>query len=140
MRSIIISQIENTLIKIAWIEECQGGIYLGFYGKANKMHISYHQDGTVHIKHGSKYLPMYKTIPINEVKTFINLTSYGITIEEGYQFAFSNYQKFKNTNAVIYINPDIIKRKKILNLDPYIIHKNSEKECLHTCSEEIPKA
>ena len=130
MRAVIISKIEGTLKKLVWIEECSGGIYMGFYGKANKMHYSYHQDGNVHIKHGSNYLPMYKTTAINDIEKFISITAYGITLAKGYEFATSNYIKSKDANTVIYINPEIIKRQNILNIIPCIVRKGSEKDCI----------
>lgn len=130
MRSVIISQVEETFKKLVWVEECRGGIYIGFYGKTNKMHYSYHQDGNVHIKHGAYYLPMYKTTPINDIKTFISITAYGIPLEKEYEFATSDYIKSKNANTVIYINPGIIKRQKIINIIPCIVRKGAEKDCI----------
>lgn len=135
MRAVILSEIDGVLKKLIWVEECKGGIYMGFYGAANKMHLSYHQDGTVHMKQGSQYLPMYKTTPIRDVQNFVSLQHYGITLEKGYEFAASDYRGSKGANAVIYINPDIIRRKRILNVIPYIIQKGKEEECL-CCLQE----
>jgi len=42
MRVVIISEIDSVFKKLIWIEECAGGIYFGFYGKAGRMHYSYH--------------------------------------------------------------------------------------------------
>lgn len=131
MRAVVISEIDGVFKKLVWVEECRGGIYMGFYGAANKLHYSYHQDGTVHIKQGSNYLPMYKTKPINDIKKFTSITLYGITLEKGYEFATSDYIKSKDANTVIYINPGIIKRQKILNVIPYIVRKGAEKDCIY---------
>ncbi len=135
MRAVILSEIDGALKKLVWVEECKGGIYMGFYGSANKMHFSYHQDGTVHMKSGSQYLPMYKTTPIQDIKNFVSLHNYGITLEKGYEFAASDYKNSKGANSVIYINPDIIRRKRILNIVSYIIQKNKEEECLRCLKE-----
>jgi len=135
MRAVILSEIEGSLKKLIWIEECEGGIYMGFYGAANKMHLSYHKDGTVHMKSGSQYLPMYKTTPIQDVLSFVSLQSYGITLEKRYEFAASDYKGSKGANAVTYINPDIIRRKRILNIIPYIVHKGAEEECLRSLQQ-----
>jgi len=94
------------------------------------MHFSYHQDGNVHIKHGAQYLPMYKTTPINEIDKFVSITSYGVPLEAGYEFAMSDYVKSKDATAVVYINPEIIQRKKILNVNAYIVRKGAEKDCI----------
>lgn len=130
MRAVVLSEINGILKKIVWIEECLGGFYMGFYGAAGKMHLSYHKDGTVHMKSGSQYMPMYKATPIQDVKGFVALHSYGITLEEGYEFATSNYKGSKGANAVVYINPEIIRRKRILNVIPYIVKRGAEEECL----------
>lgn len=130
MRTVILSQISDTLVKIVWIEECQGGIYMGFYGGAKKMHLSYHQDGNVHLKDGRNYLPMYKTSPINTIDKFVSLNSFGITLDEGYRFATSIYTKIKKANAIIFINPSIIKRKRILNIHAYLVRNGEEANCL----------
>jgi len=136
MRSVIISEVDNALVKILWIEECKGGIYLGYYGKAKKIHQSYHVDGNVHLKVGSEYLKLYKTLPLKDVKSFISLGSNGITLDSDYSFVFSNYQRIKNADAIIYINPEVIKRKKILNVDAYILHKNAEGDCFIRAQEK----
>ena len=135
MRAVILSEIERTLKKLICIEECKGGIYMGFYGAANKMHISYHQDGTVHMKVGSQYLPMFKTKPIFDIQSFVSLQHYGITLEKGYEFAASDYKGSKGANSVIYINPDVIRRKRILNIIPYIIQKGAEEDCIRDLKE-----
>ena len=118
-----------------WLEECEGGIYMGFYGAANKMHLSYHKDGTVHMKDGLQYLPMYKTTPIQDVHSFVSLQSYGIQLEKRYEFATSDYKGSKGADVVTYINPHIIRRKRVLNIIPYIVHKGSEEECLRRLQE-----
>ena len=133
MRAVIISEIEGTFKKLVWIEECKGGIYMGFYGKANKIHYSYHQDGKVHIKHGSNRLPMYKTTAINDIQRFISITAYGIPLEKGYEFVTENYIRNKKANSVIYINPKIIQRQKIINVIPYIVRNGYEKDCINHC-------
>jgi hypothetical protein len=131
MRAVIISEIEGVFKKIVWIEECRGGVYVGLYGKANKIHYSYHQDGSVHVKYGSRYLPMYKTTAINDIQKFISITGYGITLEKGYEFATEDYIKNKKSNSVIYINPKIIKRQKIINIIPCIVRNGFEKACIN---------
>jgi hypothetical protein len=131
MRAVIISEIDSSFKKLVWVEECTGGIYFGFYGKAQEIHYSYHQDGNVHIKQGSEYLPTYKTVAINDIDKFVNITNYGIPLEKGYEFAMSDYLKSKDSTAVIYINPEIIKRKKILNINAYIVRKGAEKDCIY---------
>jgi len=131
MRAVIISEIESSFKKLVWVEECRGGIYFGFYGKARGIHYSYHQDGTVHIKQGSNYLPMYKISAINDIDKFVSITNYGITLEKGYEFAMSDYLKSKDSTAIIYINPEIIKRKRILNINAYIVRKGAEKDCIY---------
>ncbi len=130
MRAIIITEIDGIFKKIVWIEECATGIYFGFYGKTKGMHFSYHQDGNVHIKHGAKYLPMYKITPINAIEKFVSITTYEVTLETGYEFAMNDYVKNKNATTVVYINPEIIKRKKILNINSYIIRNGVEKDCI----------
>jgi hypothetical protein len=32
MRTVILSEIDGILKKLVWIEECAGGVYMGFYG------------------------------------------------------------------------------------------------------------
>ena len=129
MRAVILSEIDGSFKKLAWIEECRGGVYMGFYGVADKIHLSYHQDGTVHMKSGSKYLPMYKTSPILDIQSFVSLNSYTITLEKGYEFAVSDYKGSKGADSVVYINSDIIRRKRILNIVPYVVKKGQEEEC-----------
>jgi len=130
MRAVIISEIAGTLKKISWVEEGSGGIYMGFYGAAGKMHLSYHVDGTVHMKAGSECLPMFTTTPIEKIDKFASLHSYGISLTEDYDFATSDYTGSKGANAIVYINPEIIKRNSILNINPYIVRKGAEKDCL----------
>jgi len=108
---------------------------MGFYGGANKMHLSYHQDGTVHMKAGSQYLRMYKSTPIRDIQSFVSLQNYGITLEKGYEFAASDYKGSKGANAVIYINPHVIRRKRILNINPYIIRKGADEDWLCRAKE-----
>lgn len=130
MRAVVISEIDSAFKKLVWVKEAQGGIYIGFYGKADEMHYSYHKNGDVHIKHGRIYHPLYKGTPICEINKFSLITGYGITLEKGYEFATSEYIKSKDVDTVIYINPDIIKRQKILNIDSYIVRKGAEADSI----------
>jgi len=132
MKAVIISELNNSFKKLVWIEECKGGVYLGFCGKAKDLHYSYHKDGTVHIKHGCHYLHLYKTEAINNIKSFVRITSYGITLEKGYEFATSDYVRGKDSDFIIYINPEIIKRGKILQIDSFIVRKGREKDCINS--------
>jgi len=82
------------------------------------------------MKCGSEYLPSRKIVAINNIKTFINIGSYGITLEKGYEFATSEYIRSKDSTAVVYINPEIIKRQKILNINAFITRDGIEKKCI----------
>lgn len=131
MRVVIISEIDGSFKKIAQVTEHAGGIYFFFCGKAQGMHYSYHQDGTVHIKQGSRYIFLYKRPAINDINKFVSIANYGITLEKGYEFAMSDYLKSKDFTVVIYINPDIIKRTRILSIYSYIVRKGAETNCIH---------
>jgi len=130
MRAVIISRIGSVFKKIVWIKECSGGIYFGFYGKANGLHFSYHQDGNVRVRQGLNRLPMLKNTAINNISKFVMITNHGIPLENGYEFALSDYLRSKDSTAVIYINPEIMKRTKILSIYPYIIRKGAETDCI----------
>lgn len=137
MRVVIISEIEDSFKKLAQVTEHTGGIYFFFYGKAQGMHYSYHRDGTVHIKQGSHYVPLYKRPAINDIKKFVSITNDGITLEKGYEFAMSDYLKSKDSTAIIYINPEIIKRTRILSIYPYIVRKGVEKTCIRELQKSL---
>jgi hypothetical protein len=112
MRAVIISELDGIFKKLAGVKEGSGGIYFGFCGKAQDMHYSYHQDGRMPIKKCSKYLTLPKLSVINEITRFICLPTYGVTLEKGYEFVMGDYSNSKDSTAVVYINPEIIKGRE----------------------------
>jgi hypothetical protein len=154
MRALIISEIDGSLRKLVRVTEHKGGIYVFFYGPWKTGHLAYHLDGTVLMKNSSSrtlhyyysrngnkigksrdekfvYVPMGKRLPIEEIEKFIIITTYGIPLDKAYEEAATDdYVRSKDANAIIYINPEIIKRQKILNIIPCIVHKGFEKECI----------
>ena len=130
MRAVILSEIDGKLKKLVWVKECEGGLYMGFYGIVGEIHRSYHKDGTVHTKRGSNYLPLYKGTPIQDISKFVNLHNYVIPLETVNKIATDDYKSNKDADAIVYVNPEIIKLKRILSIIPYIVKKGAEDECL----------
>ncbi len=140
MRAVIISEIDGQFKKIVWIEEGATGVYVGFYGKSNGMHCSYHDDGNVHIKQGQgRYRPMYKTTPIKDIKNITSIHNYGIQLEKGYEFAMDDFRDSKDAASIIYVNARVIKREKILNISTYFVPKGMEKDCIVMLQQQYQK-
>ncbi len=138
MQATIVSEIDGVLKKIVWLNEGSGGIYVGYYGKTGEIHHSYHVNGIIHVKSGKSYLPIANSIPISNIKGFVNIVVFGITLESGYGFVTDDYKGFARQDAVIYVNPDIIKRKRILNVHFYLIQEKKEKDFLDNIHNSFP--
>jgi hypothetical protein len=130
MRAVILSEIDGKLKKIVWVKESEGGVYMFFSGILGKNHRSYHKDGTVHTKIGSNYFPLDKGTPIQDIAGFVNLHNYVIPLEKVNEFIANDYKSIKDVDTIVYVNPEIIKLKRILSIILYIVKKGAEKECL----------
>lgn len=62
--------------KVYWVSQHKNGIYHGFCLKGHDLHHSYHKDGKVHIKQNGTKLPLYKSVPISDIKDYYSLMNF----------------------------------------------------------------
>ena len=111
MQAIIVSDIKGKLKKIVKVKECEGGVYMSFYGLGKETHQSYHKSGTVHDKCGSRYFPTYKGTPISEITEFASAHCCSIPFDLfKSEYNTEDYKGIKKADVVIYVNPEIIQR------------------------------
>ena len=60
--------------QVYWIKQCKEDIYHGFAMKdGQNFHWSHHRDGSVRVKAGSNYQPMYKGVKITDIDKMYSL-------------------------------------------------------------------
>jgi len=99
MRIALCVRHSQAIYRLAWLNESKDGIYVGALGGAEDAHLSYHKDGTQHMKMGEGYHNRDKCTPITAHVGFKHLGHFSLSLTKGW------FNKKRPTRAMDKRNP-----------------------------------
>lgn len=122
---------QDRIYKFIWINEDNGGVYIGYYGEIAETHISYHSDGTCHTKLKGKSEPINqsKRCPINKINPYIQISFHATSLEnDAMKRLGSEHSVDKSQTNELFINSDIFPCHRQVHFDSYLVLVEQEKQ------------
>jgi hypothetical protein len=92
---------QQQVFRLVWINESTNGIYVGVLGAHHDSHVSYHQDGTRHVKLGSEYHNRFSDTPITSHKDVKQLDHFSLPLTKNWFNSKTAYAGDEKTESLI---------------------------------------
>lgn len=137
MRLALCVRYQELIYRLVWLNESKAGIYVGVLGSAEDSHVSYHRDGTHHIRLGKDYHNRYQDKPIAENVGSRQLGHYSLSLTKEWFNPKTLYGGDKQTESVVLIDERLLSGKDTLALDVWLTDRRSEHELLRTVAKHV---
>jgi len=122
----------QAIYRLVWLNESKVGIYVGTLGGAEDAHLSYHKDGTKHMKMREAYYNRDKCTPIAAHVGFKHFGHFSLSLTKSWFNDKTIYRGDKKTKSVVLIDERLLLGKDTLALDVWLTDRPSERELLRT--------
>jgi hypothetical protein len=126
----------QAIYRLVWLNESKVGIYVGTLGGAEDAHLSYHKDGTQHMKMGEGYHNRDKCTPIAAHVGFKHLGHFSLSLTKGCFNRKTTYRGDGKTKSVVLIDERLLLWRDTLALDVWLTDRPSEYELLRTIANK----
>jgi hypothetical protein len=137
MRIALCVRYQQQLFRLVWINESTNGIYVGMLGAQHDSHVSYHQDGTRHVKLGSEYHNRFSDTPIRSHKDVKQLDHFSLPLTKNWFNSNTAYTGDEKTESLVLLDERLLYDKDTLALDVWLLDRASELKMLDTVARVI---
>lgn len=130
MRIALCIRRQGQLFRLVWLNESKAGIYLGVLGAQEDSHVSYHQDGTRHMKIGADYHNRFSDVPISSHKGFKQLDHFSLSLTKNWFNSKTAYKGDEKTESLVLLDERLLYEKDTLALDVWLLDRASEQDAL----------
>jgi hypothetical protein len=123
MRIALCVRYHQQVFRLVWINESTNGIYVGVLGAKQDNHVSYHQDGTRHVKLGSEYRNRFSETPITSHKDVKQLYHFSLPITKDLFNSKTTYTGDEKTESLVLLDERLLYDKDTLALDVWLLVK-----------------
>ena len=134
MRIAICVRHQASIYRLVWLNEDKGGIYLG---AREDSHVSYHADGTRHVKMGIEYHNRFTDAPIASFTGFKQLDHFALSLTKEWFNPKTLYPGDRRTESSILVDESLLSGKDSLALDTWLTDRSSEQELLATIAHHV---
>lgn len=131
MRVALCVRRQKSIYRLVWLGESKAGIYVGVLGAQEDSHVSYHTDGTRHVKIGDEYHNRFADTPISEFKGFKQLDHFSLSLTKDWFNAKSLYAGDAKTESIVLVDEQLLAGKDTLALDVWLTDRKSEQDLLN---------
>ncbi len=137
MRIALCIRYQQQMFRLIWINESKNGIYVGVLGAQQDSHVSYHQDGTRHVRLGSEYHNRFSDTPIASHKDVKQLDHFSLSLTKNWFNSKTAYAGDEKTESLVLLDERLLYNKDTLALDVWLLDRASELKLLDTVARLI---
>ena len=137
MRIALCFRSSGVLHRLIWVNESSTGIFYGFLGAGQDVHLSFHQDGVQHIKMGDEYHGMGQFDPIREWRGVRQLSSTSISVSHQRFSTATAYQGDKSTETVLALDDRLFYGDARCTMDFWLLDRGSEPRLLEMVGRHL---
>lgn len=126
MRISICFRRDNQIYRLVWLNESNGGVYLGVLGGQQEYHVSYHQDGTRHAKLDLEYHNRFSDVPIASHTGVKQLDHLSLAMTKEWFNAATRYPGDEKTETLVLLDEGLFCGRDTLALDVWLLDRASE--------------
>ncbi len=132
MRALVCTDYKDALYKLVCAHETPNGVYLAVCHTTADLHASYHTDGTHHLKHKGKRVPMVlpQGPPIDSIDTRQQIMGHTTIYSDSTMAHASPMKRDNRLTALVLLSHVLFQNISAMSLNSYILHRDIESQFL----------
>ena len=132
MRIALCFRRNGNIYRLVLLTESTNGIYLVVFGGQQQSHISYHQDGTRHIRMDSEYHNRFSDVPIASHSGVRQIDHLSMSMTKEWFSAATAYPGDEKTETLVLLDEALFHERDTLAVDVWLLDRASEPQLFAT--------
>lgn len=129
MQTCVCTNYKDKIYKIVWVHDDAQGVYIGMFGQLAGSHFSYHIDGNRWFKIGRERVNEHRTIPIEEINSFNQITFQTLPLNDtNIKITAFEYRPDNKSTSEIFLENLTFSSKNQISLDSYLVRVGKESD------------